>query len=363
MQQILVTGGAGYIGSHAVKALLEAGFEVIVVDNLSKGHPEAVDTRAHFVELDLDDRVALEKVFQENTFSAVMHFAGSIEVGLSMRDPALFFRNNVLNGLNLLEAMRAADVKKIIFSSTAAVYGNPQKIPIKENAKLNPTNFYGHSKLVFEQLLQKYEQLYGFKYISLRYFNAAGADKTASIGQDYDPPTHIIPRIFASALGQIDDFKVFGMDYPTKDGTCIRDYIHVSDLADAHILALEYLLKKNRSNVFNLANGKGFSVLEVIKAAEKITGRKIIYKVGSRRAGDPAVLIADSGKAKKYLEWKPRLSSLEAIIASAWKWHAANPFGYTVRESKRLSKSIQNGKNDYVITKNSNFIDKNEKVS
>ncbi len=341
MKKILVTGGAGYIGSHAVKALLKADFGVVVVDNLSKGYREAVDARARFVELDLGDREALKKVFQENDFSAVMHFAGSIEVGLSMQDPAQFFQNNVVNGLNLLEAMHATGVKNIIFSSTAAVYGNPEKIPIKENAQLNPTNFYGQSKLMFEQLLQKYEQFYGFKYISLRYFNAAGADETATIGQDYDPPTHIVPRVLKAAFGQIDNFKVFGTDYSTKDGTCIRDYIHVSDLADAHILTLKHLLKKNRSNIFNLANGNGFSVLEVIKTAEKIIGNKIAYEIGPRREGDPSVLIADSTKASKILNWKPRFSSLEAIVASAWKWHLTHPFGYYVLDEKRLPRSIQ----------------------
>lgn len=352
MQNILVTGGAGYIGSHAVKALLEADFKVVVVDNLSKGHSLAVDARARFIQLDLGDSEALKKVFQENAFSAVMHFAGLIEVGLSIRDPAVFFQNNVVNSINLLEAMRGADVKKIIFSSTAAVYGNPKKIPINENAKLNPTNFYGQSKLMFEQLLHKYEQFYGFKYISLRYFNAAGADKTGEIGQDYDPPTHLIPRILKAVLGQIPNFKIFGNDYPTKDGTCIRDYIHVSDLADAHILALEYLLKKNRSSIFNLANGNGFSVLEVIKATEKITGKKINYEIGPRRAGDPSVLIADSTKAFKTLNWRPYFASLEAIISSAWKWHSKHPFGYRLLEEKRLSRSIKEGEREYKMNTN-----------
>ena len=337
IMKILVTGGAGFIGSHAVKALLEAGNEVTVVDNLSKGHIEAVDSRADFFQLDLEDRAALEKVFQKNNFHAVMHFAGSIEVGLSMRDPVLFLQNNVLNGLNLLEVMRAHDVKKIIFSSTAAVYGNPQKIPIKENAKNNPTNFYGQSKLMFEELLRKYEQFYDFRYIILRYFNAAGSDKTGEIGQDYEPSTHLITRVLKTALGQINNFKVFGTDYETKDGTCIRDYIHVSDLADAHVLALKYLLEKDRSNIFNLANGNGFSVLEVIKTAEKITGKKNLYEIGPRREGDPAILVSDSNKAQKILQWKPRFGSLEDIISSSWKWHLLHPHGYKIEHFKRLN--------------------------
>jgi UDP-glucose 4-epimerase len=328
MKTILVTGGAGYIGSHAVRSLIDSGYSVVAVDNLSKGHKSAVDKRAFFVKLDLEDRDALQKVFEDYDFSAVMHFAGSIEVGLSMKNPALFFKNNVLNGVNLLEAMRKAGVKKIIFSSTAAVYGEPEKIPIRENAPLNPTNFYGVSKLMFEDLLKKYDQLYGFRYVSLRYFNASGADESGKIGQDYLPDTHLIPIVLKTVMKKYDTVKIYGDDYPTRDGTCIRDYIHVSDLVDAHILALKYLFEGKESNVFNLGNGEGFSVKEVIKEAENVVSHKIPCEISGRREGDPAVLVADSEKARKILRWNPRRSSLGNILSTAWKWHSGNPDGY-----------------------------------
>lgn len=331
MKNVLVTGGAGYIGSHAVQALIAGGYAVTVIDNLSKGHRQAVHPQAKFIELDLADQKGLEQVFSDGSFDAVMHFAGSIEVALSMREPAQFFQNNCVNGVDLLEAMRKAGVKNIIFSSTAAVYGNPKKVPIKETALLKPTNFYGQSKLIFEQLLQQYEQMFGFRFVALRYFNAAGAASSGQIGQDYEPSTHLIPRVLKAALGQITDLKVFGNDYPTQDGTCIRDYIHVTDLVDAHVLALEYLFKKKRSSVFNLGNGQGFSVLHVLHLAQKMTGRKIPYRFGERRQGDPAVLVADSSKAKKILTWQPRLYRLEDIIKTAWQWHLNHPKGYAVR--------------------------------
>lgn len=329
MKTILVTGGAGYIGSHAVRALIESGYSVVAVDNLSKGHKGAVDERAVFVKLDLEDRDALDKIFEDYKISAVMHFAGSIEVGLSMKDPALFFRNNVLNGVNLLEAMRKAGVKNIIFSSTAAVYGEPEEIPIREDASLNPTNFYGVSKLMFENLLKKYDQLFGFRYVALRYFNASGADESGKIGQDYLPDTHLIPIVMKTVLKKYEMVKIYGEDYPTKDGTCIRDYIHVSDLVDAHILALEYLFAEKGSAAFNLGNGEGFSVKEVIKEAESVVSQKIPREISARREGDPAVLVADSVKAKKILKWKPHRSSLQNILATAWKWHSTHPDGYT----------------------------------
>ncbi|MFA5829599.1 MAG: UDP-glucose 4-epimerase GalE [Candidatus Gracilibacteria bacterium] len=378
MAKILVTGGAGYIGSHAVKALVEKGYDVVVVDNLSKGHKEAVEraakagggkagVSAKFVQLDLSDSAALQKVFAENEIDAVLHFAGSIEVGQSMKIPEKYFENNTVNGVRLLEAMRSAGdaiggarpVKKIIFSSTAAVYGNPVHVPILETDPLNPTNFYGQSKLFFEQILQKYADFYGFNFVALRYFNACGADSSGEIGQDYEPSTHILPRIMQALTGKIGDLKLFGTDYPTADGTCIRDYIHVTDLVDAHVLALDYLFKKGQTDanegsgvsdqngtqvsggvasnggvekgsgeIFNLGNGSGFSVREVLKVAEQVTGKKIAIEEGPRREGDPAVLVADSTKARKVLGWNPRLNKLEDIIATAWKWHENHPNGY-----------------------------------
>jgi UDP-glucose 4-epimerase len=334
---ILVTGGAGYIGSHTVRALLSDGHQVTVLDNLSKGHKESVSEGVVLVRADLEDREKLAVIFAKGRFDAVVHFAGSIEVGLSMKDPGLFIRNNVMNGVNLLEAMRVAGVKKIIFSSTAAVYGNPDVVPIKEDSKLAPTNFYGISKLMFENLLSAYERDFGFNYAALRYFNAAGADSSGLIGQDYSPDTHLIPRILKTLLGKYEFVEIFGIDYKTPDGTCVRDYIHVSDLADAHVKALDYVaggagaMGKNgrqRSGVFNLGNGNGFSVREVIKAAEKVTGKKVPVRASARREGDPAVLVADSTRARKVLGWKPKYSDLESIVGSAWKWHSAHPRGY-----------------------------------
>lgn len=342
-KQILVTGGAGYIGSHAVKALVGKGYEIVVIDNLSKGHKEAVEKAsagaAKLVQLDLSDSVALQKVFDEHEFDAVLHFAGSIEVGQSMKIPEKYFENNTVNGVRLLEAMRSAKsrpVKNIIFSSTAAVYGNPKRVPIMEDDVLAPTNFYGQSKLFFEQILQKYADFYGFRFVALRYFNACGADESGEMGQDYEPSTHILPRIMQTLVGKIGDLKLYGTDYSTPDGTCIRDYIHVTDLVDAHVLALDYLFKKSAESgaengsgeIFNLGNGSGFSVKEVFDAVEKVTGKKVPYSVGPRREGDPAVLVADSTKARKILGWKPRLNKLEDIIATAWKWHDNYPNGY-----------------------------------
>jgi len=328
LQHILVTGGAGYIGSHAVRALIHKGYRVTVLDNLSKGHEQAVHPDAKFVKLDLADAQHLNELFQREKFDAVMHFAGLIEVGLSMKEPAKFFESNVTYGVNLLEAMRSANVNKIIFSSTAAVYGNPKVTPIKEDSELNQTNFYGQSKLFFENILKKYDEFFGFKFAALRYFNAAGADPSGEIGQDYEPSTHIVPRVLQYALGKIQDFKIYGDDFPTEDGTCVRDYIHVNDLVDAHLLALEYLFNGGKSDVFNLGNGKGFSVLEVIETARKITELPLKVEVGPRREGDPAVLVADSEKAQKVLGWKPQLFRLEDIVGTAWGWHKSHKNGY-----------------------------------
>ncbi len=363
-KQILVTGGAGYIGSHAVKSLVEKGYEVVVIDNLSKGHVEAVEKAAaagkvggskgsaKLIQLDLSDSSALQTVFDEHQFEAVLHFAGSIEVGQSMKIPEKYFENNTVNGVRLLEAMRNAKsgpVKNIIFSSTAAVYGSPTRVPIMETDPLNPTNFYGQSKLFFEQILQKYADFYGFRFVALRYFNACGADESGEMGQDYEPSTHILPRIMQTLVGKIGDLKLYGTDYPTADGTCVRDYIHVTDLVDAHVLALDYLFKKGAlkdgsavselgtgkdiaqpgsGEIFNLGNGSGFSVKEVFDAVEKVTGKKVPYTVGPRREGDPAVLVADSAKARKILGWNPRLNKIENIIETAWKWHSKYPNGY-----------------------------------
>ena len=328
MKSILVTGGAGYIGSHAVRALADAEYQVTVVDNLSKGHRAAVDRRAAFVELDLRDGKALKDLFVSGHFDGVLHFAGAIEVGLSMKEPAMFFESNVVNGVNLLEAMHAGKTKNIIFSSTAAVYGEPVSIPIKENDPLKPTNFYGLSKLMFEQILEKYRELYGINYVALRYFNASGADPSGDIGQDYIPDTHLVPRLVKAVLGIYDKLSVFGTDYPTKDGTCVRDYIHVTDLVDAHLLALNFLFEKQQSEIFNLGNGSGFSIWEVIQTAEKVIGKKVPYEVTLRREGDPAVLVADSHRAKTLLNWNPKHSTLEEIIGTAWRWHSNHLQGY-----------------------------------
>jgi UDP-glucose 4-epimerase len=328
MANILVTGGAGYIGSHAVKALCNAGNEVFVIDNLSKGHKKAVDERATFMQMELSDETSLEIIFAQNKFDAVLHFTGFIEVGESMIEPAKYMENNLMNGMKLLDAMRKYGVNKIIFSSTAAVYGNPKEVPIKEDADLLPTNMYGFSKLMFEQLLSKYDHFWDIKSVCLRYFNACGADSSGKIGQDYVPDTHIVPRVLKSMLGIYDSIQIYGTDYPTKDGTCVRDYIHVTDLIEAHLLALDYLFKGGKSEIFNLGNGSGFSVKEVIDSVESMVKQKVNVKEAPRREGDPAVLIADATKAKEVLKWVPQHSSLDEIIKTAWDWHKANPNGY-----------------------------------
>lgn len=327
-RHILVTGGAGYIGSHAVRALVAAGFRVTVLDNLSKGHAEAVPAGVALVQMDLAQADALRELFVREKFDAVLHFAGLIEVGLSMKEPARFFETNVTYGVNLLEAMRAAQVNTIIFSSTAAVYGNPSQVPIAEDAPLQSTNFYGQSKLFFENILKKYDDFYGFKFAALRYFNAAGADPSGEIGQDYEPASHLLQRLLQYALGKISDFQIFGEDFPTADGTCIRDYIHVNDLVDAHLAVLKYLLAGGESDVFNLGNGRGFSVREVIETARKVTGLPLPVEVGPRREGDPAMLVADASKAREILQWNPQLFRLEDIVGTAWKWHQSHPNGY-----------------------------------
>ena len=307
--KILVTGGAGYIGSHTVRKLKEADHEIVIFDNLSSGHKDAIKGFELF-EGDLANKQDIEKVFSQHKFDAVVHFAGSIEAGESMTDPQRFFNNNFVCGLNLLEAMLKYDIKKIVFSSTAAVYGEPKK------------------KLMFEQVLDAYDNAYGLKSVCLRYFNATGADPSGEIGPDHKNKTHLLTLTLITALGKRDSIKIFGTDYPTPDGTGIRDYVHVNDLADAHVLALNYLEKNNTSDKFNLGNEKGTSVREVIEMSKKITG--IDFKVieEPRRAGDPANLFASSQKAQKILGWKPQFPKMEQIIETAWNWHKKHPEGF-----------------------------------
>lgn len=315
---ILVTGGAGYIGSHAVKEVLKQKFKVLVYDNLSSGHKWAVLKPAKLAVGDLLDEKKLNQVFKNYKPDAVMHFAGSVEVGESMERPGDFFRNNVVGSLNLLEAMRRHNVKYIIFSSSAAVYGEPKKIPIKEDFELKPVNFYGSTKMMVEEILKYYDIAHDVKYVSLRYFNAAGADPEGELGEEHKSETHLIPKILKAAQKE-NNCYVFGKNYKTKDGTCIRDYIHVADLANAHILALRYLIKSKGSDIFNLGNEKGNSVLEVIKKAKKISGINFKVKYSKRRPGDPAKLVASSQKARKLLGWKPKYK-LNQIIQTAWNW-------------------------------------------
>jgi len=317
--RILVTGGAGYIGSHVVKALGEKGYEVLVVDNLSKGHKEAV-LYGKLVVADLKNKESLDVIFKEFKPDAVMHFAAFIEVAESVREPLKYYKNNTINTINLFEVMIKNNVNRFIFSSTAAVYGNPEKIPIPETEPIKPINPYGQSKAFVEKILHDFDRSYGLKYVSLRYFNAAGADPEGRIGESHNPETHLIPLILKTAKGERESIKIFGTDYPTPDGTCIRDYIHVDDLAEAHILALEYLLEGGNSKVFNCGYGHGFSVREVIDTARKVTGIDFKVEETERRPGDPAILVADSSKLRKVLDWKPRFNDLEYIIRTAWNW-------------------------------------------
>jgi len=324
---ILVTGGAGYIGSHTVKPLLENGWEVLVYDSMELGHPEAV-IGGTVVQGDLLDGDRLDEVFREYHIDAVIHFAAYASVGDSVADPAKYFNNNICGGLNLVNAMRAHGVDKIIFSSSAATYGEPLHIPIEESHPQNPTNPYGETKLIFERILKWYDIAYGIRSVSLRYFNAAGADPEGRIGEDHDPEQHLIPIVLQTALGQRECVKVFGTDWGTPDGTCIRDYIHVADLADAHLLALRALEKGAGTTAYNLGNGDGQSVKQVIETAGQVVGRRIPWEAAPRRPGDPARLVASSDKLKKELGWKPRHPELHTIIEHAWRWHSAHPNGY-----------------------------------
>lgn len=320
MAKILVTGGAGYIGSHAVRALLKAGFEVVVVDSLVKGHREFVPAGVPFMQADVNEFEHLMEIFQAHKIDAVMHFAGMIEAGLSMTNPEPFFDVNCLGSATLLKVMKISGVKNIVFSSTAAVYGNPVNIPIQETDPLVPTNFYGDTKLFVEKMIQIFANAYDFRFVNLRYFNAAGADAAEGIGEWHDPETHLIANVLKAAKGELPELSLFGTDYSTRDGTCVRDYVHVIDLADAHVLAVKRLLDGGESAVYNLGNGNGFTVKEVIHVAKKVTGVDFKVVEKPRRAGDPAILVADSSKIQAELGWKPQHADLREIVESAWKW-------------------------------------------
>ncbi len=317
---ILITGGAGYIGSHAVKEASRFGFNPVTFDNLSMGHRWAVRS-GKFVKGDLADRSGLVRTFRRYKPKAVMHFASHINVGESVVDPQKYYRDNLTNAMNLFSVMLQEKVKYFILSSTCAVYGDPVKVPMPENHPKNPVNPYGDSKRMLEKILEWYDGAYGLKSTFLRYFNASGADASGELGEAHDPESHLIPLVLDAAAGRRKHITIFGRNYPTPDGTCIRDYIHVTDLASAHFLALKRMMRTNKSDFFNLGTGKGYSVREVIRWTEKLTGLKVPVLVGPRRAGDPPRLVAQSQKAKKVLKWKPQHSSLENILRTAWAWH------------------------------------------
>ncbi len=320
---ILVTGGAGYIGSHTVLALLRAGYQVVILDNLVYGHRDLVEKvlKVELVMGDISDRSLVDRLFSQFDIAAVMHFAAYAYVGESVTNPAKYYRNNVDGTLTLLEAMLAAKVKKFVFSSTCATYGVPQVIPIPEDHPQNPINPYGASKLMVEKILKDFDAAYDLKYVCFRYFNAAGADPSGLLGEDHSPETHLIPLVLLTALGKLDSVSILGTDYPTTDGTCIRDYIHVNDLADAHILGMKYLLEGGDSAIFNLGNGNGFSVKEAIETAREVTGKEIKAVECDRRAGDPPILAGSGEKARKILGWHPQYQNLTDIMSHAWQWH------------------------------------------
>jgi UDP-glucose 4-epimerase len=322
---VLVTGGAGYVGSATSALLVQQGLRVTVLDNLSRGHRQAVPEGARVLVANIGDAECLEHVFSEGQFDAVMHFAALIEAGESMQNPEIYFRNNVANTLTLLEMVLKHKVSRFIFSSTAAVYGNPEETPITESAALRPTNAYGESKLIVERMLDWFHRVHGLRYASLRYFNAAGARQ--GHGEAHRPESHLIPRVLQVALGQKESVAIHGSDYATPDGTCVRDYIHISDLASAHLLVLNSRNSDGRQ-IYNLGNGRGFTVLEVIETARQVTGHPIPAYSGPRRPGDPAILVASSEKIRRELGWEPRLSSLSEIIHTSWKWHSSHPNGY-----------------------------------
>lgn len=324
---ILVTGGAGYIGSHTVAELLDQGEEVLVLDNLQKGHRKAV-LGGKFLQGDLRDEAFLRQVFTENQIEAVVHFAADSLVGESVSDPLKYYNNNMVSTLRLLTAMKEYGVKKIVFSSTAATYGEPENIPILETDRTLPTNPYGETKLSVEKALKWADRAYGMRYVSLRYFNAAGAHPSGKIGEDHSPESHLIPIVLQAALGKREAIQIFGEDYPTPDGTCVRDYIHVTDLAQAHVLALKKLRAGGESQVYNLGNGKGFSVKEVVELAREVTGLPIKAVMADRRPGDPAVLVASSERVQHELNWQPKYNNLQTILETAWQWHKSHPDGY-----------------------------------
>ncbi|WP_415272651.1 UDP-glucose 4-epimerase GalE [Bacillus siamensis] len=325
---ILVLGGAGYIGSHAVDQLVNKGFKTIAVDNLQTGHRKAVHEKAVFYHGDIRDKPFLRSVFAKENITGVLHFAAQSLVGESMKDPLSYFNHNVYGTQITLEVMQEFGVKHIVFSSSAAVYGEPEKVPITEDMPEKPESAYGESKLMAEKMLKWCDAAWGIKYVSLRYFNVAGAKTDGSIGEDHHPETHLIPILLQTALGQREEVLIFGTDYDTKDGTCIRDYVHVSDLIDAHILALEYLQNGGDSGIFNLGSSSGFSVLEMVNAARQATGRGIKARAAERRPGDPGTLIASSDKARNILGWNPKQTDITEIVESAWNWHQHHPNGY-----------------------------------
>lgn len=325
---VLVLGGAGYIGSHAVYRLIEQGKNVVVIDNLYKGHLQAVHPEATFYEGDIRDIYFLRDVLSKESIQSVLHFAALSLVGESMEKPIEYFDNNVYGTQVLLQAMKEFNIKTIVFSSTAAVYGEPEVTPITEDMETAPTNAYGETKLTMEKMMNWTKKAYGINYVALRYFNVAGARESGDIGEDHDPETHLIPIVLEVALEKRPYITIFGDDYDTEDGTCIRDYIHVEDLIDAHLLALNYLQNGGKSDVFNLGSNTGFSVKEIIRAARRVTKKTIPEKIGNRRAGDPSILIASSEKAKSLLNWHPTKTSIEQLIQDAWNWHVHHPDGY-----------------------------------
>jgi UDP-glucose 4-epimerase len=337
---VLVTGGAGYIGSVIVEFLVQGGHTVTVLDSLYKGHQSAVTPPAELATTDLADREGLRRLFAERRIDAVVHMAADSLVGESMQNPGKYYRNNVVHSLNLAEAMHAAGVTRMVFSSTAAVYGEPETVPITEDLPLQPTNVYGETKLAFERTLAWYERIHGWRWIALRYFNAAGA--TEEHGEDHDPESHLIPILLQVPLGRRERVQLFGTDYPTPDGTCIRDYIHVADLAEAHILALQALADaRGPSGAYNLGNGTGYSNRQVLEAARKVTGHPIPADEAPRRPGDPAALVASSDRIRRDLAWTPRYPEIEQIVESAWRWHQRHPRGYDDKPTGHVTKEVK----------------------
>lgn len=328
---ILVLGGAGYIGSHAVSKLIKENNEVIVIDNLQTGHKEAVNKKAKFYEGDIRDKKFLLDVFNKEKIDGIIHFAANSVVPESMKVPLKYFNNNIYGTQVVLEAMNEAGIKNIVFSSSAATYGEPKKVPITEDMETCPTNPYGETKLIMEKMMKWCDMAYGIKYVALRYFNVAGAEEGGNIGEDHNPETHLIPIVLQAAMGQRDCITICGEDYPTEDGTCVRDYVHIEDLIDAHILAMKYLINGGKSDVFNLGSSEGFSVKQIVETARKVTGINIPSKIGPRRGGDPAKLIACADKARKVLGWNPTKTVIEKIIGDAWTWHKNHPQGYKTK--------------------------------